>query len=121
MKNLTFVCAILFVLLTLADTDLGQSRSLLIDSTRPSVFISFDKAGLLPPLFEGESGDRYWLKLHNNTAVKLFVCKFDVPKRYGDYGIETEVVEEFGRSAGIAHPRGYLPTGRMRYPKHRPW
>jgi hypothetical protein len=62
-------------------------RSLKLSDREPSVYISFERVGKSPPLFEGESNNRVWLRLHNNIKLPLFFCKFDVDQEYGDLGL----------------------------------
>jgi hypothetical protein len=61
---------------------LAQSRT---DKTE--VFMTFERAGKLKPLFPDESSNRIWLRLHNNTHRTIIFPVFEVPKEYGDIGM----------------------------------
>ena len=58
-----------------------------LDAKRPSVYISFERVGKASPLYEGESDQRIWLRLRNNTSLNIFTCYFLVAKDYGDTGM----------------------------------
>src|SRR4051812_4328706 len=73
-----------------------------IQANKPSVYISFERFGKTEPLYEGESENRIWLRLHNNTILNIFICHFSVAKVYGDTGI-------FYRVAGPAAKNQKLP------------
>ena len=62
----------------------GQTNSVLIDASRPSVYVSYERRGRITPLLKGESDERIWLKFHNNTRIPVFLCKGEVPIDYGD-------------------------------------
>ncbi len=72
------------LLVTLTGTTLGQTTSFLVDDSKPSVFVSYERRGRIAPLSRGDGSERIWLKLHNNTRIPVFLCKVDVPKEYGD-------------------------------------
>ncbi len=78
--NLTFVLLLFIQTLTIN----GQNSSLLIDNSKASVFISYERQGRIAPLYKGDGRERIWLQLHNNTRIAIFLCKVEVPKEYGD-------------------------------------
>jgi len=51
---------------------------------RPSVYLTFVRVARARPLRPGQSGERVWLRLHNNTRWRISVPAFDVPEGYGD-------------------------------------
>jgi len=57
-----------------------------ISKSHPTVYISFVKAGQAEPLYTGESNERIWLKLHNNTRWKLRLDLNGSPGKA--YGVE---------------------------------
>ena len=57
-----------------------------ISKSHPTVYISFVKAGQAEPLYTGESNERIWLKLHNNTRWKLRLALSGYPEK--SYGVE---------------------------------
>lgn len=44
-----------------------------IESSRPSVYLSFERIGPRKPRFRTEQGEGIWLRLHNNTATHIFL------------------------------------------------
>ncbi len=86
-----------------------KSTSLKIIETKPSVYISFDHSGKQDALFEGDSNNRTWLRLHNNTKLKIFFCEYSVDKEYGDVGIfyEVERFAYFNEYKNEKSPNGY--------------
>jgi len=57
-----------------------------VSKNHPTVYISFVKAGQAEPLHTGESNERIWLKLHNNTRWKLRLALDGYPGKA--YGVE---------------------------------
>ena len=88
----------IFVCFFVADTkvqpqlkELKSDKVSLVEKNKPSVYIEFEKFGKTQPLFENESNERLWLKLHNNSVWEISFCSFSVGKSYGDIGIVHEV------------------------------
>jgi len=90
----------------------GLAKELLIKSNEPSVFISFEKSGKAHPLFQGETDDRYWLRLRNNTKGDIEFCYFEVEKQYGDIAIRYNIEQEnnFGSEAPVSSTSQVLAT-----------
>ena len=65
----------------------SKNVSVKINETKPSVYITYNHKGTREALFEGESKNRIWLKLHNNTKLNIFFCEFSVSKEYGETGV----------------------------------
>lgn len=42
-----------------------------IQQSQPAQFITFERSGLGKPIYEGESAERVWLRLHNNTTCSI--------------------------------------------------
>lgn len=90
-KNIVFLCTIAHLFCW---PILGQKHaetSLKIVRDKPNVYISYVRRGKQAPIFEGESENRIWLRIHNNTKLKIFFCEFPVTKEYGDVGIYYDV------------------------------
>lgn len=65
--------------------------SVLLNKKRASVYIEFERSGKEQPLFEGESNQRIWLNLQNNSKWAIIFCSFSVEKKYGDLGVVYDV------------------------------
>lgn len=95
MRTMKMSCNCLAVTLVLILTCVGQSRTdqqldfknVRLISDQPSIYIAFDKRGKRTPLFQGETDQGIWLRLHNNTRWTIYLCTFGVDKEFGDYGI----------------------------------
>ncbi|HEX8162592.1 MAG TPA: hypothetical protein VF538_12005 [Pyrinomonadaceae bacterium] len=91
---------------------------------QPTVYLSIDHTGPRKPLYEEESGNGIWLKLHNNTLWPIVFPVFGVSKEWGDLGMfyDIEFEGEQKSRAITPLPRGYklghvstlftLPSGR---------
>lgn len=91
---------ILISIFALTYQGFGQDKvrsSFKVINDKPSVYISYDHKGKQSPLSQGESENRIWLRLHNNTKLKIFFCEFWVDKEYGDTGVYFDV-ERFKKS-----------------------
>lgn len=108
-KCLIFVVLSVFSLCQLVKAQKNKSASLKIIESRPSVYITFDHRGKQEPLFEGETNERIWLRLNNNTKLKLFLCEFSVDKEYGDRGLfyKVERFSFFQEYENVKIPDGY--------------
>lgn len=53
----------------------------------------FEKAGELEPLRPGDTKERIWLRLYNNTKWKIAFCSFRVNSEYGDIGVTYNIKE----------------------------
>ena len=62
----------------------GESR---LNKSLTSVYISFVRFGKAEPVREGESGERIWLRLHNNTRWSIELKAYGLPDEYGDAGM----------------------------------
>jgi hypothetical protein len=65
----------------------------------------FQKVGKCEPLLAGETGERVWLILKNNTRWSILVRTFGVPDEYGEAGLFYDV------EASGSVPDGPLPHG----------
>lgn len=63
---------------------------------KPTVYITFERAGRREPLKNSESNKGIWLRLHNNSRWAIFFSTFGVPDALGEAGIFYEV-EAMGR------------------------
>jgi hypothetical protein len=107
--------ACLLIWLTLASVlvlvaQANKTESVLLDPNRPSVYMTFVKSGKCSPFREGESKERVWLALTNNTRWTISIGTFGAPEDCGknDYGVEYEVVRY-----GPGWPDGPLPAGYL--------
>lgn len=66
-------------------------RDIRISKDKPTVYISFVRFGKLEPLHSGESGERVWLRLHNNTRWMLWLEAGGASEGYGDASLFYEV------------------------------
>lgn len=63
-------------------------RDVRIERKRPSVYITFERAGQLKSPDPGDEKERVWLRLHNNTRWPLMLDMSAVPSaEYGDAGL----------------------------------
>jgi hypothetical protein len=111
----TIILAIIFVLNlvpVLAQKMETNSSDVRIVKDRPSVYISFERQGILKPLHTGESNRRVWLRFHNNSKWQVGFCVWNVPKEYGDKDVtyEAERYENKSKPAPITtDPEGSCP------------
>ena len=62
--------AIIFILslgTAVAQKTETNSSDVRVVKDRPSVYISYERQGILKPLYTGESNRRVWLRFHNNS------------------------------------------------------
>jgi hypothetical protein len=74
---------------------LNRSTSIDIrnDKKKPTVYISFERAGKREPQLNGQSDEGIWLRLHNNTKWSIKLDMDEVPSaEFGDAGLFYEVV-----------------------------
>lgn len=64
-----------------------KESSVLIRRDRPSVYIEFERVGTEEPFSKGESSERVWLKIENNTHWEIQFCSFEVKRKYGNIGV----------------------------------
>lgn len=83
--------AVVCIALATRPRDKRESSSPLIRRDRPSIYIEFYKSGSAPPMFEGESRSRIWLRLTNNAHWSIAFCSFRVHQEYGEIGVVHEV------------------------------
>lgn len=87
-----------------AQDHLGSSGRVRLNKKRPTVYLTYERSGVRPPLFNGESNKRIWLRLHNNTKWKLVLRVNGVPdSSYGDAIVFYEVERTEGS--------GFTPIG----------
>ena len=66
---------------------------------KPHIFIGFARQGKSEPLYSGESGERIWLRVNNNSRWQIMFCSGPVPKTYGDMTVTYEI-ERYEGSGG---------------------
>jgi hypothetical protein len=62
-----------------------------LDSRKPSVYVSFLRFGTREPVYTGESNQRVWLRLHNNTRWPLVLDAHGASGEAFARGTEEEV------------------------------
>jgi hypothetical protein len=76
-----FGAVMLLLLTTMAAPLLRAQKSeepkLVLDSTKPMVYIKFDHAGPREPVEDGEPSEGLWLRLVNNSAIPIEVETMD--------------------------------------------
>jgi hypothetical protein len=89
---------ITFILCGLCAVVYAQSPKLYTTQTevrpiadKPTVYITFERAGKRQPLELGESNEGIWLRLHNNSRWVIFFPAFGVPEALGEAGLFYEV------------------------------
>lgn len=55
-----------------------KASSVKLENQKPSIYITFEKAGKRTPLRENESDKGIWLKLHNNLRYSIRFCAFGI-------------------------------------------
>lgn len=75
---LAFVVSACSVAVVAQVTEPCQVRSGVIrDSSRPSVYLTFEKKGQLDKSSKAEASERIWLRLHNNTGWAILIYTQD--------------------------------------------
>lgn len=97
-----------------------------LSKDKPTVYITFERAGKRKPLFAGESNQGVWLRLHNNTRWAINFCTLSLyvgpkvaPLRLGDGrgvlglrdGVEVNMCHEV--EAVKSYESGVTPEGGM--------
>ncbi|RMG01936.1 MAG: hypothetical protein D6735_11040 [Acidobacteria bacterium] len=123
MKKIIFVLAIIvcfvFSMSTEAQKRETSTKDMRIIKNRPSVYISFEREGNRKPLHTGDSNKGVWLRLHNNSKWRIWVCMWDVPKEYGEKELTYEV-ERYEKSGNCEEtplstdPEGSCPLELMK-------
>lgn len=144
MRKFVFILSVMFTITFVSRTPAQTQNekpksSVLLNSERPSVYVSFEKYGTAPPLRGGDKNERIWLRLHNNTRWELSFCSFSVAKEYGGVGLTYNVkrlqpslgqigfgnVEEFEEEApppprGMQQPKSAETPKEPRCPPEEP-
>lgn len=94
---------VLNIISAIAQKTETNSSDVRVIKDRPSVYISFERQGILKPLHTGDSNKRVWLRFHNNSKWQVGFCMWDVPKEYGDKDVpyETERYKNKDKAAPI--------------------
>jgi len=104
----------------------GQERSasqtpeeIRVQKDMPTVYITFERVGKINPLRKGESNNRVWLKLHNNTHWPLRFEMSGVPKEYGDAALFYEVLKKGNvvsdKNCHVCSSNQVEPTGSLMF------
>jgi hypothetical protein len=84
----------------------ANSNPVLIDSTRPSVYVTFVKKEASMSKYGGKEHERLWLRVHNNTRWAIWTIA--LPDEFGGEGwFYTLVSDSPGRDL-IAPRQGYF-------------
>ena len=82
-----------------------KNQGVLLNKTKPSVYLSFVKYGKLEPWYEGLSGERVWLRLHNNTRWEIvFDASGVADEEQGEASLYYDVVKD---NCNEIHPDKY--------------
>lgn len=84
-----------------------QKSSLLLNSEKPSVYVSFVKKGPLAGLYQGDSDMRVWLRFNNNTRMPIYACDRSVPPAYGDAELERNVYKSHSLGRTLVPTLGF--------------
>jgi len=84
------------------------SSEIRLSRNKPSVYISYERTGKREPLYESESSEGIWLRLHNNTRWTIIFPSSGAPETHGDIGIFyiLETVSELPKEVDVI-PKGY--------------
>ena len=85
------------ILLCLVPTSFPQKRgpNVRLSKAHPSVYITFDHAGKIASMSNGEMEESVWLRLRNNTRWPIILDMNGVPsKAYGDAALFWDVLCE---------------------------
>ena len=83
-----------------------QNAGFVIDSSRPCVYIEFQRVAERKPLSDEEVSTGVWLRLRNNTRVPIRVMVFDPGTGDQETGIMDEVVQ-------VNSTVGFGPSGNQ--------
>lgn len=77
--NKIFLCVVLFCGFALVVPAQQQRPSItkadvILSKDKPTVYVSFERAGERKPVYAGESNQGIWLRLHNNTRWAISFC-----------------------------------------------
>jgi hypothetical protein len=67
------------------------NQNIRLNKNKPHVYISHEREGKIDPLYVGESGNRIWLRLHNNSKWIIMFCSSVISKEYGDAEVEYKI------------------------------
>jgi hypothetical protein len=82
----------------------NRDAGFVIDSTRPSVYIEFERVAKRKPVSDEEVSSGVWLRLMNNTRVPIRVMTFEPGTGDPGVGVMDEVVQ-------VNNPVGFGPSG----------
>jgi len=77
MSKATFIAAALFMFASsVFSQDVAPSKKAdaVVSKGKPTVYITFERAGTRKPMDAGESDQGIWLRLHNNTPWSISFC-----------------------------------------------
>ncbi len=91
--------ATIFLMVAFAAQLFGQSedfkvKSIVIDHTKPYVYLKFDHIGPRVPIQDGESNVGLWLRVVNNCRIPIVFRTFSMPPGNPGVGLDDEIVEE---------------------------
>lgn len=91
MKKIVFslltLIAVVIIVSAQSSKPTTSSTKIRVLSDKPSVYVAYERTGKRKPLYESESDEGIWLRLHNNTKWTIIFPAFGVPKLYGDLGM----------------------------------
>jgi len=104
-----FQIALIIVVATTAAVAQNERQNLVIDSSKPYVYLKFDHIANRKPLYRDESHRGLWLRLVNNCKIPVIVGTFDPGTGDPGIGIYGEEVVPIGVPRGL--PGGVGPSG----------
>lgn len=85
------LCGLFSVVITQHKMSYRTQTQVRLTKDKPTVYITFERAGKREPLEVEESSEGIWLRLHNNTHWTIFFPAFGVPKALGEVGMFYEI------------------------------
>lgn len=95
MRQILTIIILLLSFCVIVPAQRRKAQSVLLDKTKPSVYLSFVRTAKLEPYYEGLSGETVWLRLHNNTRWAISLQASGVAeKEDGDASLYYDIVNE---------------------------
>ncbi len=98
-----------------ANAQNAESRSFVLNESKPYAYITFDHVGKRKPLGKGETEQGLWLRFVNNCRVPLVIATFEPGTGDAGVGVFHDVVPyEAGVVRGIPGPQREAPSNETR-------
>lgn len=103
MKKIASTFLIIPIIFSLSATALSQNRrkvirqkSVKINKTYPTVYLTFEKTGKALNDSTGETEELVWLRLHNNTRWSIWIQASGGNEKIEDAGLYYDVIDDEG-------------------------